>query len=598
MQNRSHTLLLIERGFEMKHRRLFVLVMVMALILSVGGQSFPAHAATDGITRRINDLRSKFPDGKYWNHIRRVAGDDGDSLLNNWNNSYGDYVSDHGCATHNGVAAIGQYDCNAFDGAIQCYGFANKVFYDIFGEHCPNLSRRTDISNISIGDHIRFTEWGGGGHSAIVIARSGDTLTLVEGNYGNHCMIKWGRTVSLSGSGIVGFYHASNWQTVYNDKGSFYLDINGILNGTNAGSLQDYGTFDVYINGSRVANDVNDYYQEWPSGTAYEIKDIRPTAEHTYSGNTSYTGTIGSSQVNINLTFETYVTLTVNGRLDDTVSANTTGYGTFDVYINGSADGTGLTSYSKKWPKGTTFEVRDPQPSEDHLYEGLAAGSANGTLGTGTSTVTLSFTTKGHPTGEWTYTKKLPGNIISDYCDIEYQYTETRTSATSPGSGWVKQAGSGNTVYENDGGVYDSDFELSTSATRVYVGSYYYHYCGASTGTNVEHYNDGTHTDYHPIGDINQYYVSGGPYTDDLDSRYQAYQLKWVSGQWADGLAYCSAGRSAIYYRRYQYQNKKAVTYYTWTKTSDWLSEPSGSGRQTGSPSRADRVRRHSTAIV
>jgi hypothetical protein len=76
-------------------------------------------------------------------------------------------------------------------------------------------------------------------------------------------MIKWGRTVSLSGSGIVGFYHASNWQTVYNDKGSFYLDINGILNGTNAGTLQDYGTFDVYINGSRVANDVNDYYQEY-----------------------------------------------------------------------------------------------------------------------------------------------------------------------------------------------------------------------------------------------------------------------------------------------------------------------------------------------
>ena len=562
----------------MRRHRILLVILIIPLILSFGGRHFTAYAATDGITRKINELRNKFPDGKYWNHVRRVSGDDGDTLLKTWNNSYGDYVSDHGCATHNGVASIGQYDCNAFDGAIQCYGFANKVFYDIFGEHCPNLSRRTDISNISIGDHIRFTEWGEGGHSAIVIARSGDTLTLVEGNYGNHCMIKWGRTVSLSGSGIVGFYHASNWQTVYNDKGSFYLDVNGILNGAASGGLLDYGTCDVYINGSRVADDVNDYYTAWPSGTTYEIRDIRPTAQHTYSGSGSYSGTIGTAQVNINLAFDTYGTLTVNGWLDTKVSSDIGGYGTFDVYINGRADGTGLTSYSKKWPKGTTFEICNPQASEDHLYEGTATGSPNGTLGTGTSTVTLSFTTKGHPTGEWTYTKRLPGNITADNCDIEYQYTETRTAAASPGSGWVKKEGSETTKYENDGGVYDSDFELSTSSTRVYVGSYYYHYCGASTGNNVEHYNDGSHTDYHPIGDINQYYVSGGPYTDDLDPRYSAYQLKWVSGEWADGLAYCSAGRSAIYYRRYQYQNKKAVTYYTWTKTSDWLTEPSGSG--------------------
>ena len=356
-----------------------------------------------------------------------------------------------------------------------------------------------------------------------------------------------------------------------------YLDVNGVLNGTASGGLQDFGTCDVYINGSCVANDVNDYYTAWPAGTTYEIRDIRPAAQHTYSGSSSYSGTIGTAQVDINLAFDTYGTLTVNGWLDAAVSSDIGGYGTFDVYINGSADGTGLTSYSKKWPKGTTFEVRRPQPSDDHLYEGLAAGNLSGTLGTGTSTVTLSFTTKGHPTGEWTYTKKLPGNITSDDCDIEYQYTETRTAAASPGSGWVRQEGSETTKYENDGGVYDSDFELSTSNTRVYVGSYYYHYCGANTGVEVEHFNDGVHTDYHNAGDVNQFYVSA-QYTDELDSRYQSYSIKWVSGQWADGLAYCSAGRSAIYYRRYQYQNKKAVTYYIWTKTSDWLTAPSGSG--------------------
>ena len=65
-----------------------------------------------------------------------------------------------------------------------------------------------------------------------------------------------------------------------------------------------------------MANDVNDYYTAWPSGTTYEIRDIRPTAQHTYSGNSSYSGTIGTALVNINLAFDTYGTLTVNGWLD------------------------------------------------------------------------------------------------------------------------------------------------------------------------------------------------------------------------------------------------------------------------------------------
>ena len=200
----------------MKRNRIVLLIMILTLVFSFAGKSFTAHAATDGITQKLESLKTKFPNGKYWNHLRKVSGDDGDTLMYNFDNSYGDSVTDHPCAIHGGTAAIGQYDCNAFDGAIQCYGFANKIFYEIFGQYCHNLTRRTDKANISIGDHIRFTEWGGNGHSAIVTARNGDTLTLVECNWGGKCIIKWGRTVSLSGSNIAGFYHATNWQEKYN----------------------------------------------------------------------------------------------------------------------------------------------------------------------------------------------------------------------------------------------------------------------------------------------------------------------------------------------------------------------------------------------
>ena len=196
----------------MKRNRIILMIIILALFFSFGGRSFAAYAATDGITMRLNNLKTKFPNGKYWNHLRKVSGDDGNTLMYNFDNSYSDCISDYPCATHNGTPPIGQYDCNAFDGAIQCYGFANKLFYEIFGLYCSKLTKRTDKANISIGDHIRIS-----GHSAIVTARNGDTLTLVECNWGGNCIIKWGRTVSLSGSNIEWFIHATNWQTIYND---------------------------------------------------------------------------------------------------------------------------------------------------------------------------------------------------------------------------------------------------------------------------------------------------------------------------------------------------------------------------------------------
>ena len=56
---------------------------------------------------------------------------------------------------------------------------------------------------------------------------------------------------------------------------SGYLDVNGLLDGEYRGQLSGFGTCDVYINGSRVADDVSDYYISWPVGTAYSITDIK-----------------------------------------------------------------------------------------------------------------------------------------------------------------------------------------------------------------------------------------------------------------------------------------------------------------------------------
>ena len=77
---------------------------------------------------------------------------------------------------------MGQYECNYFDGGVQCWGFAVKVFYDIFGVRASKMKKLYDKENIKVGDYLRFGT-DSDGHSAVVIARSGNTLTLVEGNF-------------------------------------------------------------------------------------------------------------------------------------------------------------------------------------------------------------------------------------------------------------------------------------------------------------------------------------------------------------------------------------------------------------------------------
>ena len=197
-----------------------VLCLLLALMMVVGCMpvlSVPAQAAGNGVAQRISQLRSKFPHHAYWNHWITDWSQSGDALLQRGDESYQDSVTQSQCATHNGVSTPG-FDCNYFDGGIQCWGFAGKIFYDIFGVRKSQMPKRYDKENIAVGDYVRFGS-DGNGHSAVVIDRKGDTLTLVEGNFNNRCMINWDRQINLwQGDPYVGtiayFCHASNYDTV------------------------------------------------------------------------------------------------------------------------------------------------------------------------------------------------------------------------------------------------------------------------------------------------------------------------------------------------------------------------------------------------
>lgn len=95
---------------------------------------------------------------------------------------------------------------------------------------------------------------------------------------------------------------------VINEKAEYPIDLNGYLDGEESGSISGYGTADVYVNGSLIANDVDDFYSingTWVTGSSYEIKDIKPKPGYSYNGvhSGSRSGTIGESNVTVSLDF-------------------------------------------------------------------------------------------------------------------------------------------------------------------------------------------------------------------------------------------------------------------------------------------------------
>lgn len=85
-----------------------------------------------------------------------------------------------------------------------------------------------------------------------------------------------------------------------------YIDLNCYYNNTEYGNMTGVATADVYINGTLVADDVNDFYAQYPEGTKYEIRDVKVSDGYSYVGIYSgeLTGTVGTSKISACLHFE------------------------------------------------------------------------------------------------------------------------------------------------------------------------------------------------------------------------------------------------------------------------------------------------------
>ena len=75
---------------------------------------------------------------------------------------------------------------------------------------------------------------------------------------------------------------------IIGNKYMYKLDANSLLDGKVEFAGHDYGSFDVYINGQKIADDVSNFDKVYPYGTEYEFKDLKGTVGHHYSGVGTY----------------------------------------------------------------------------------------------------------------------------------------------------------------------------------------------------------------------------------------------------------------------------------------------------------------------
>lgn len=175
---------------------------IMLCVLLFFVMPMTAEAAAIDFNAAVNNLKVKFPEGMYWNHVGSTT----DNV---------DGYTATPCTLHKTegihIQGTGGCTCNHFVNgnhggkSTQCMGFAYKLGYDIFGD--ITWTTRTDnaVANIRIGDIIRI----GGYHSVFVIARNGNIVTVGEANYSGPCQISWNRTIDLT-SVVISYYERAN----------------------------------------------------------------------------------------------------------------------------------------------------------------------------------------------------------------------------------------------------------------------------------------------------------------------------------------------------------------------------------------------------
>ena len=250
--------------------------------------------------------------------------------------------------------------------------------------------------------------------------------------------------------------------------GNYVLDVNGYLDGSNSSSLGNYGTFDIYFDGTQNRNDTNDYANLISCGTTFEIKDIKAKTGYTYNGVKS--GVIKG---------------TMNG--PNTVVLNfTTNSSTLKIDPNGGtwSGSTSVQSFKQKY--NTTKSIPVPTRS-GYTFTGWTRSGTNGTLTSTTAAATYTYGATNNATDTITatwrcnHTSTKTVGVIEATCTAE-GYTGDQVCVTCG-----QTISTGSTIGKKDHTLTTINQLDATCTAEGYTGDQYCTTCKqtVSTGTSI-----------------------------------------------------------------------------------------------------------------
>ena len=208
------------------------------------------------------------------------------------------------------------------------------------------------------------------------------TLSSTKPTRTGYTFVNWNTKSDGSGTSYQpgSKYTANESVTLYAIWKANTYSISYNLNGGSKGSSAP--TSGTYGSTVTVSN---------PSRTGYTFAGWSVSGAGASMSGTSLT--IGAGNVTLTANWNVnYYYLDLNGYLDGGSSGGISGYGTADVYINGTLVCNDCADYYTAHPYGTTYSISDIKTTTGHRYNGVYSGSASGTI-TGNTSVYLSYST-------------------------------------------------------------------------------------------------------------------------------------------------------------------------------------------------------------
>ena len=144
--------------------------------------------------------------------------------------------------------------------------------------------------------YVTYDANGGSGAPAkqAFVFNSGAKISTTKPTRTGYTFVNWvyGGTTFNPGDAIPSGWGSFTLKAQWSAN-MYYFDLNGNLDGSNSGNISGFGTCDIYMNGTLVANDVTDYYSQHAYGTRYEIKDIKTATGKKYLG--VYSGSLSGT---------------------------------------------------------------------------------------------------------------------------------------------------------------------------------------------------------------------------------------------------------------------------------------------------------------